>query len=103
MIDLEKLLEAASRASEGPWHIGHVDENCQFGGADIDANDGCNIGYVNFPRDQIFMCAANPQTIKSLVLALREARDALKNIEAASNSFWAHDALKRIAELLGEN
>lgn len=75
MIDLDKLLEAAEKATPGPWlKHKHRDTNHDVIAS---ANHGLISGIIYRDEDHQFTALANPQTVKSIVLALKEAMSSL--------------------------
>lgn len=72
---IKEVRGRCERASEGPWHIGHVSERggiCEL--ADIDSGDGCLVAQVEWRRDQSFICSSRtdlPQALK-IIAELRD-------------------------------
>ena len=77
--NLDELEAIAGAATPGPWHVNNTKS------PDIEWEKGpiCHMRWVDgiqpnlMNEDAVFIAAANPQTVKSLITAARE-RDALK-------------------------
>ncbi len=72
MTILDKLADLEKKATPGPWHIAHIDENLEH--AEIESPEGVPVASV-FPRiDQSFICAlrdAAPALIEIAIAAKR--------------------------------
>lgn len=108
-INAAKIERLARLATPGPWH-----HNIQIGAADngIYEANGSSLAVVKWRggsgqqfrhADAYFIASANPQTLLTLIAALREAKDALEKIE--TNPHWpeiikpcATKTLRSIAE-----
>jgi hypothetical protein len=86
--DLKRLRSLAKAASPGPWHVGHMSETDQFGLADLDDVDHCNIGQINFTKDQAYLCAVSPDVVLALLDRIEKLEIALKYYAGGMGSYF---------------
>jgi hypothetical protein len=87
--ELEQMEALEKAATEGPWHIGHVDEALDH--AEIDAPDGGTVATV-YPRSaQAFVAASRSfvpraiATIRKLAVELGMGPDLVGSLERANS------------------
>ncbi len=87
MIDLNKLKELAAKASPGPWHIGHVNE--EHGWADIVSLTGEIIADDVDMHNQSYLCAVDPQSLLKLIQVIEAYEGQLSLRTKRSFYQWA--------------
>lgn len=101
MIDLNKLKELAAKASPGPWHIGHVNE--EHGWADIVSIRSEIIADDVDRHNQSYLCSVDPQSLLKLIEVIEVYELALNLYSKSGLRDCAISALQLRKEILGVN
>ncbi len=86
---IDELLEICRRATPGPWHVGHINEH-DHERMDIESAEHGPIADEVRQCDVDFWFAFNPAYVEQLLLALKDARDALE--QYGDNYYGVGDA-----------
>lgn len=75
---LAELENKAKAASKGPFHITHLNENEPR--MDIENLEGIRIADEVLDFNAVYFCAANPQTVLTLIAIIKQQNEALQAV-----------------------